>query len=74
MKRVFQCCQNIVTVIITVSVKVRSKTIVKITLLTVVDPGVGPGGPSLFLDQTEARRAKNFLFLMYCTPLFLGSR
>ena len=49
MKRVFHCCQNIVTVIvtviITVSVKVRSKTIVKITLLTVVDPGVGPGGP-----------------------------
>ena len=44
MKRVFHCCQNIITVIITVSVKVRSKTIVKITLLTVVDPGVGPGG------------------------------
>ena len=71
MKRVFHCCQNIVTVIITVSVKVRSKTIVKITLLTVVDPGVGPGGPgppSLFLDQTEARRAKKFLFLILHPP------
>ena len=71
MKRVFHCCQNIITVIITVSVKVRSKAIVKITLLTVVDPGVGPGGPgppSLFLDQTEARRAKKFLFWILHPP------
>ena len=72
MKRVYHCCQNIITVIIAVSVKVRSKTIVKITiLLTVVDPGVGPGGPGppcLFLDQTEARRAKKFLFLILHPP------
>ena len=34
-----------------------------ITFQTVVDPGEGPRGPGpspLFLDQTEARRGKNF--------------
>ena len=35
-------------------------------MVAVVDPGQGPGGPAaspppLFLDQTEARRAENFL-------------
>ena len=36
-----------------------------------MDPGVGPGGPgpsSLFLDQTEAQRAKKFLFLILHLP------
>ena len=66
MKRVFHCCQNIVTVIITVSVKVRSKTIVKITLLTVVDPGVGPGGPGppllIFRPNWGPKGQKIFVF------------
>lgn len=41
----------------------------------VMDPGEGPGGPApppIFLDQTEAQRAKIFFFET-SPPLMLGS-
>ena len=40
---------------------------------SVADPGKGPGGPSLFLDQTEARGAKKNLFSETRPPLISGS-
>ena len=45
------------------------------TGFTVTDIGEGPGpGPGLFLDQTEARRAKkNFLETAPTPPLIKGS-
>ena len=40
----------------------------------VMDPGEGPGGsaPPVFLDQTEAQRAKKIFFESVPPPLFEG--
>ena len=42
--------------------------------MSVEDPGEGPGGvrPSLFLDQTEARRAEKNLLDIAPLPFSLG--
>ena len=48
-------------------IEVNLKTYLKeYSYLPVADPGEGPGGPGpspLILDQTEARRAENIIFL-----------